>query len=86
MSMNNANYMRSPCEVLREINDLFQGDTEKDEKVRKLLAEAEAKTKRMSIELTKYDQKYYLTWWDDILDYSDRLIRRKNPSYKYYKK
>ena len=45
MSMNNANYMRSPCEVLREINDLFQGDTEKDEKVRKLLAEAEAKTK-----------------------------------------
>ena len=86
MSMNNANYMRSPCEVLREINDLFQGDTEKDEKVRKLLAEAEAKTKRMSIELTKYDQKYYLTWWDDILDYSDRLIRRKNPNYKYYKK
>ena len=86
MSMNNANYMRSPCEVLREINDLFQGDSEKDELVRKLLAEAEAKTKRMSIELTKYDQKYYLTWWDDILDYSDRLIRRKNPSYKYYKK
>ena len=86
MSMNNANYMRSPCEVLREINDLFQGDSEKDEKVRKLLAEAEAKTKRMSIELTKYDQTYYLTWWDKILDYSDRLIRRKNPSYKFYKK
>ena len=86
MSMNNANYMRSPCEVLREINDLFQGDTEKDEKVRKLLAEAEAKTKRMSIELTKYGQTYYLTWWDKISDYSDRLIRRKNPSYKFYKR
>jgi len=86
MSMNNANYMRSPCEVLREINDLFQGDTEKDELVRKLLAEAEAKTKRMSIELTKCDQTYYLTWWDKILDYSDRLMRRKNPSYKFYKK
>jgi len=86
MSMNNANYMRSPCEVLREINDLFQGDTEKDELVRKLLAEAEAKTKRMSIELTKYDQTSYLTWWDKILDYSDRLMRRKNPSYKFYKK
>ena len=85
MSMCTANYLRSPCEVIREINDEFQGDTKRDEKIRKLCAEAEAMTKRMSIELTKYDDKYYKTWWEKVVDFNNNLIRRKSPEYKFHK-
>ena len=53
---------RTPCEVLREINDLFQGDTEKDKTVRRLLAESESKAKDMSHHLTVYEPKYFEKW------------------------
>ena len=53
---------RSPCEVLREINDRFQGDSEFDKWVREKLAEAEMKAKDMSIHLTVYEENYYKKW------------------------
>ena len=84
MSMNKSNSWRSPCEVLREINDLFQGDDELDQKVRMLLAECEYMTKHMSIELSKYKPNYHKRWprkkgWDK----DD--ARRKQSDYKYHK-
>lgn len=85
MSMNNANYLRSPCEVIREINDMFQGDSEKEKKVRELLAEAESKTKRMSIELSKYDKTYHKGWWERIKDFEKRMKQRTHPDYKFKK-
>ena len=82
MSMNNANPMRSPCEAIRLVNDMFQEDTPHDIEVRKLLAEAENKAKQMSIELSKYQPDFH-NRWDDFPGLGDRLIFRKRPEYKF---
>jgi len=82
--MNNFSVYRSPCEVLRKINDLFQGDTELDKKVRNLLAESEDKSKRMSIALTKYEPNFYKVW-DKNPTANEDGIRRKSNNYKYGK-
>lgn len=84
MSMNNANYMRSPCEVIRLVNDMFQGDSALDEKVRYLLAEAELKSKLMSIELSKHNDSFHHRWPREPL-YDQRIKLRKSPGYKFYK-
>ena len=84
MSMNNANYMRSPCEVIRLINDMFQGDSPLDEKVRYLLAEAELKSKLMSIELSKHNASFHHRWPNEPL-YAEKIRLRKSPGYKFYK-
>ena len=90
MSMWRTSAYRSPCEVLREINDLFQGDTNKDKVVRKLLAEAEEKAKDMSIHLTKYEPNYYKKWERNINANSDFVFRQRDhdtplETYKYHK-
>ena len=84
-----SNY-RSPCEVIREINDIFQGDTGVEKKVRKLLAEAEAKAKDMSIHLSKYEPNYYKKWEinkDSSVDFLRRQKDHNTPrdDYKYHK-
>jgi len=84
MSMNNANYMRSPCEMLRLINDMFQCDTPLDIKVRELLAEAENKSKQMSIELSKHQPNFHERWVD-FPGQEDRLYLRRHPDYKFHK-
>ena len=85
MSMNNANYLRSPCEVIREINDLFQGDSVQDKLIRELCAEAENMTKRIAIELSIYDKEYHKGWWDGVSDYAERMEHRKDSKYKFVK-
>ena len=81
---------RSPCEVIREINDMFQGDTGIEKRVRKLLAEVEAKAKDMSIHLSKYEENYYKKW-EKNLDANEDFLRRQKDhntpkeTYKYHK-
>jgi len=84
MSMWRTSPYRSPCEVLRKINDMFQGDTEKDKHVRMLLAEAEGKAKDMSIHLSKYEPNYFMKW--DLNKEANRDDAfRSRKEYKYDK-
>lgn len=90
MSMWRTSTYRSPCEVLREINDLFQGDTDIDRIVRKKLADVEAKTKDMSIHLSKYEPDYYKKWELNVnsgADFNFRQSDHNTPkeTYKYHK-
>ena len=84
MSMWRTSAYRSPCEVLREINDLFQGDTDLDRIVRKKLAEAENKAKDMSIHLSKYEKNYYKKWERNVDANSDDAFRTRK-EYKFHK-
>ena len=84
MSMNNTSVYRSPCEVLRKINDMFQGDGEISVKTRQLLAECEEKAKQMSIHLSKYEPDFYQRW-DKNDTANDDGVRRKMETYKYHK-
>jgi len=84
MSMWKTSVYRSPCEVLRKINDMFQGDTEKDKTVRRLLAEAESKAKDMSIHLSEYEPNYFMKW--DLNKEANRDDAfRSRKEYKYDK-
>ena len=84
MSMWRTNPYRSPCEVLREINDLFQDDTAKDKYVRKLLAECEVMSKDMSIHLTKYEPNYHKKWKSNVNANADIKFRERK-EYKFHK-
>lgn len=82
--MNSVSVYRSPCEVLKKVNDLFQGDSELDVKVRTLLAESELKSKQLSIELHKYKPNFYKRWERNLTANQDDT-RRKDKNYKYVK-
>lgn len=86
MSMIKSNYMRSPCELIREINDLVQGDSEEHKRIRKLLAHTEKMTKEMSIEISKYRPDYHLVIWKQKnQDLAEDDKRRTSKNYKYHK-
>ena len=84
MSMNNNSAYRSPCEILRKINDMFQGDNEKDKKIRELLAECEEKSKQMSIDLHRHRPDYYARWDKNTTQIKDQEFRKSN-GYKFHK-
>lgn len=88
MSMWRTSHLRTPCEVLREINDIFQGDTDLDKMVRHKLAEVETKTKEMSLFIDKYDKKFHERWEknaDSAEDFNRRHKDKNTPkeTYKY---
>jgi len=84
MSMNRTSPYRSPCEILRKINDMFQGDTELDKRIRRLLAESESKAKDMSTHLSVYEPKYFEKW--DLNKEANRDDAfRSRKEYKYDK-
>jgi hypothetical protein len=56
--MTNAVIIRSPCEIVREINDMFQGNTARCKLIRKKCAEIENLAKAMSVEINKTDKDY----------------------------
>ena len=86
MSINNSNYLRSPCEVIREINDLFQGDNQLDEEVRKKCAEAEYMCKMMSLEISRYDEDYHKKIWNKLnRNHEQDLNRRTSKGYRFVK-
>jgi len=75
---------RTICEVLREINDLAQNDTEQDIKIRKLLAEAFHMAKKMGHKLYEYNKKFDRGWWTKHSEYEKKLLNdlRANKLYK----
>lgn len=79
--MKHACFVRTLCEVLREINDLHQEQKPKDRKTRKLLCEAEDMAKRMAFKLKEYNKHYDAGWWKDNPDYEKDLDRRLSKKY-----
>ena len=92
IGLRGANRTRSVCEVLRLINDKAQGDTEKDEEIRNLVAEATNYTKRMAKKLWEYHNEYGVERYDKgwyeknaYLSKQDQQLeaqRRSDPEYK----
>ena len=85
MSMNRSNQKRSICEVLRDINDLHQGDTDTDKNTRILLMEAEVMAKKIVNKLIDYskiaNKSAWIEWENDNPNYEEDLRRRTNKSY-----
>jgi len=69
------------CEVLREINDLHQGDSETDKIIRNKLVLAERMAKKMSRKLLEYNKNAFKDWWDKNPDHEEKILRRLNKSY-----
>jgi len=74
--LQNASPKRTVCEVLREINDLHQGDTQTDITTRGLVREAVDMAKRMDLALKDYNKEYDSGWWAENADYETDLNRR----------
>ena len=80
MSLNFVADKRTICEVLREINDLMQGER-KHEQVLPLLREAEGMAKRMSRKLFENDMRYDEDWWHLNPNIKADMERRLNENY-----
>jgi hypothetical protein len=79
-SFRNAYELRTLCEVLREINDILQGNIDHD-KIFPLLVEAEKMGKKMSRKLRQYSKEWDVEWWERNKDYEADLIKRENETY-----
>ena len=86
MSMNSSNPKRSICEVIREINDLNQGDSAKAKVIRKRCAEAEGMAKRMFEKMLEMGKKLKIkVWieWEELNpDWREDKERRESKGYK----
>jgi hypothetical protein len=82
MTMRTASPILSPCELIRKINDLAQGDTAHDLEGRKLCAEAEKQTKRLAQTLNKYKKEAWSGWWAENKGWRDLLEMRLKEDYK----
>jgi len=90
MSMWRTSAYRTPCEVLREINDLFQGDDDFSKLIRLKLAEVESKAKEMSLFIDKYDKQFHQRWDMNVDSSDDFNLRQKDhntpkETYKFHK-
>jgi len=77
-----ASGKRTICEVLREINDLHQGQSKEDLKIRELLDEAISMAKKMSRKLLHYNKKAFSKFWEENPNYEKDLNRRLDLKYK----
>lgn len=84
MTMRTASPFRSPCEILRKINDMFQGDSRIDKKVRMLCAEAEKGSKQLAQELNHHKKEAWKGWWAINKTYNTDIINRLREDYKQY--
>lgn len=73
---------RSVCEILREINDLCQGEESKDYQIRDKCSEAIYKAKRMAKKLKEYNKNYNAGWWEDNKEYEASLEKRMQLEYR----
>ena len=80
--MRTASPLRSPCEMVRKINDMFQGDSDIDRRVRSLCAEAERGSKQLAKELNKYKKQAWHGWWSENTTFKSDAINRLLPDYK----
>jgi len=79
--MRNSSSNYTVCEVLREINDEHQGDTDHDKMIRNKLALAEIMAKKMSRKLLEYNKDVYKGWWERNPDKAADLARRLEEKY-----
>ena len=79
MTFRQATPTRTPCEILREINDLCQSNSERDKVIRQKLDEVMKAAKLMSNEIhSNNDNWNNLTWKDNNPDYKfDWKVRTK---------
>jgi len=86
MTMRNASHKITVCEILRDINDLHQGDDEHDKRVRELLFTAEKMAKKMDQKLFEYNKKWDEEFWKENPEYKKKLEKRLKKSYLTGKK
>ena len=70
------------CEVIRRINDQVQGESDKDDKIRTLCAEALRKAKKVAKELSARDDKILLRMWERNPTFDKDADRRLSDNYK----
>ena len=84
--MTSANQKRSICEVIREINDINQGDSAKAKVIRMKCAEAERMAKRMFEKMLEMGKKLKIkVWieWEELNpDWREDKLRRESGGYK----
>jgi len=80
-TLRNCSPHRTICEVLREINDMHQGDTQVDIDTRAKVRESVDMAKRMDRKLKEYNKEYDADWWEANKDYEADLERRLATDY-----
>jgi len=80
MSLRGSNDERTLCEVLREINDIMQGEPKHKEVLEKL-REAESMAKKMAYKLLDYNKEVFKEWWDKNPEYEKTLKLRMSEKY-----
>ena len=83
--MRDSSPKATPCELIREINDLCQGDSKKDKDIRALCGAAEKMTKRIALELHRYSKEIWKDekWWKPNIAWKAKGKRRSRSNYKY---
>jgi len=76
-----VSHRRTICEVLRELNDNFQENSDHDKDVRKRLLEIMVMAKRMQYKLLDYNKKGNRDWWAENKNYEKALKKRMRKSY-----
>ena len=76
MPICDCSYYRTPCEILREINDQAQTILPNDKRIRELVCELELMLKKLLPEVKDADYKENKNVVDD-------LVRRGLPGYRY---
>ena len=84
MTMRTASKFMTPCEALRRVNDLCQGDSKKEIEARELLAKFEIMAKRMAQEINKRPgRKITDKWWEEsVLNWKEMARFRMSDIYK----
>ena len=83
MTMRTASTTKTPCEIIRCINDLCQEDNPKDNEIRKLCAEAERGAKKIAQALSKANHKFLLQpgLWEQNPGWKKLLANRLRDDY-----
>jgi len=81
--MRTASEWRTPCEILRMINDLCQGTDDKDIKIRLLTAEGEKLTKMLAKEVSRSNPPFLKKrgLWKPNIGWRSLLKRRLESNY-----
>lgn len=81
VSLRGTYWLRTICEVLREIYDLAQTDAPESREIRARLIEVERMAKRMSRALYEYNKRYDADWWEKNPDVEQDLLRDLNRTF-----
>jgi len=84
--MRTASRFQTPCETLRQINDLCQDDTDKDRTIRELLSKFEIMAKMLAKEInSRPGEKIGEKWWSrNKFDWRGLMRNRRSELYKTY--